>query len=766
MAYKKQTWVDLETPLDAEHMNHIEDGIGSLSEEIAKIDANAPTSVKSVTGDKLITVGDKADGSVRGLKLFGKTTQNGTPSAETPIDLVSSGSDGNIKVDFIGKNQLGGEAFKNAFLNAFPQKDAIYFDPDGLMKYFPSGGRGNLYDAFKPNTTYTFIFHAKAMNDKILDLSITYTDGSIDRFEMPEKNVFATVAFHSNPKKSIQVLKGSWYGNGSFFYCDDCGIFEGELTVEDFEPYTVYGSLTATTAEGLSGVPVTSDGNYTDDNGQQWISDEIDFGRGVSVKRCAVIESYDRQNVSGAYMSTTGALTTGARVIYALDNAVENPLTADELAQFETLNTPYPATNMVNDAGAGMGLTYTAEKDTALEVEVKNLSNQLAIVLMEFHGEPSLFNLPVLYLSGDITGMSKDVAVDLGYAYGDISGTASVKWQGSSSLVYPKKNYTIKFDQAFEAKGGWGAQSKYCLKANWIDFSHARNVVSAKLWGELVGCRSNVHASLMASPNKGAVDGFPVCIVLNDEFMGVYTLNIPKDGWMANMGSGTNECILCADANSDANIFKATAVLGTDFDVEYITDENSTEWATNSLNTLINACINSNGSDLDTTIATMLDWESAIDWMIFVVLAGALDMTSKNYLLYTYDGTKWFFGGYDMDSTFGLMYDGKSFLLPTNAGAASSFARLASYHRVAELIYTYKKDALKARYAQVRAGVMSEANVGYRFRNFVAPISRALLDADNRKWTQIPITNGNDVNQILDWYRLRCQIIDAEIEAL
>lgn len=33
MAYKKQTWVDLETPLDAEHMNHIENGLGELSEE-------------------------------------------------------------------------------------------------------------------------------------------------------------------------------------------------------------------------------------------------------------------------------------------------------------------------------------------------------------------------------------------------------------------------------------------------------------------------------------------------------------------------------------------------------------------------------------------------------------------------------------------------------------------------------------------------------------------------------------------------------------
>jgi hypothetical protein len=45
MAYKKQTWVDLETPLDAEHMNHIEDGIGSLSEEIEEIDKRVPGKV-------------------------------------------------------------------------------------------------------------------------------------------------------------------------------------------------------------------------------------------------------------------------------------------------------------------------------------------------------------------------------------------------------------------------------------------------------------------------------------------------------------------------------------------------------------------------------------------------------------------------------------------------------------------------------------------------------------------------------------------------
>lgn len=36
----------------------------------------------------------------------------------------------------------------------------------------------------------------------------------------------------------------------------------------------------------LSGIPVTSGGNYTDSDGQQWICDEVDLERGVLVKRC------------------------------------------------------------------------------------------------------------------------------------------------------------------------------------------------------------------------------------------------------------------------------------------------------------------------------------------------------------------------------------------------------------------------------------------------------------------------------------------------
>lgn len=44
-------------------------------------------------------------------------------------------------------------------------------------------------------------------------------------------------------------------------------------------------TLTLPTPDGLPGIPVTYGGNYTNQNGQQWICDEVDLERGVKVQR-------------------------------------------------------------------------------------------------------------------------------------------------------------------------------------------------------------------------------------------------------------------------------------------------------------------------------------------------------------------------------------------------------------------------------------------------------------------------------------------------
>lgn len=48
-------------------------------------------------------------------------------------------------------------------------------------------------------------------------------------------------------------------------------------------------TLTLSTPNGLPGIPVTSGGNYTDQNGQRWICDEVDLERGVKVQRVGKI---------------------------------------------------------------------------------------------------------------------------------------------------------------------------------------------------------------------------------------------------------------------------------------------------------------------------------------------------------------------------------------------------------------------------------------------------------------------------------------------
>lgn len=55
----------------------------------------------------------------------------------------------------------------------------------------------------------------------------------------------------------------------------------------DYEPYRT--KQTVATNNDLLGVPVESDGNYTDANGKKWICDEIDFERGVYIKRIGSI---------------------------------------------------------------------------------------------------------------------------------------------------------------------------------------------------------------------------------------------------------------------------------------------------------------------------------------------------------------------------------------------------------------------------------------------------------------------------------------------
>ena len=183
-------------------------------------------------------------------------------------------------------------------------------------------------------------------------------------------------------------------------------------------------NLTLVTPNGLPGIPASSGGNYTDENGQQWICDEIDFARGVYIQRvyketfdgsksatdCTVLGTTIRfymrlghKAATSRYLSnklpisyhytndvehlyiTTGEVyiymfinvnrlssadALGVKsylssnpidVFYPLATPIETPLSEEELAAYANLHTYRGNTTVSNDAGAWMDIEYVMD---------------------------------------------------------------------------------------------------------------------------------------------------------------------------------------------------------------------------------------------------------------------------------------------------------------------------------------------------------------------------------------------------------------------
>ena len=378
------------------------------------------------------------------------------------------------------------------------------------------------------------------------------------------------------------------------------------------------------------------------------------------------------------------------------------------------------------------------------------------------------YGLPVVNLTGDITGMDKDNAVSLKYEYKGITGTCEVKWQGSTSLSFPKKNYTITFDNAFEAKAGWGSHNKYCLKANWIDASHIRNILCAQLWGQMVKSRNDkdtagtISNRLASLPNGGAIDGFPVIVVINGSAQGLYTFNIPKEGWMLGM-AGANEAILCAE---NSGFYNTVIGDGTDFDVEYGANKAA---AIASINNLVSVCNSIKSADDLPAFEALVDVQSLIDYYIFTAITRHFDGYTRNYIMGTYDGTKWFMSAYDMDGTFGNNFYTNGNEWQCNYAWYNdfpTFANLCDYNKLMHIVRTYYLDEMKARWAALKGWTIGEGN----FTAMITQLSRQFPSRayalDWELWADIPGANYNTIEQILGYYRLRMPVLDWELSQL
>lgn len=298
--------------------------------------------------------------------------------------------------------------------------------------------------------------------------------------------------------------------------------------------------------------------------------------------------------------------------------------------------------------------------------------------------EPLNDDLPIIYITGYEPTKKSNVKAELKYISKTDEFTAYInyKLQGSSTILNPKKNFTIRMfknkDRTvafYKNFKNWGFNNKFVLKADYDDILHARNVVCGKLWSKMVQTRENystIPTELKNSPNHGTVDGFPVKLYLNGEYRGLYCFNIAKDEWMFGMdASNPNHVVLQGESND-------TAFYGEPDDG--IAPENNpcnfnSQWngkdgqywsyevgdnALESWNNLYNNIYVTPNAD---ELKKYLDIPSAIDYYIFQYVIYGVDGLARNMMLLTYDKVKWYISPYDMDNTFGLLsgrvlYDG------------------------------------------------------------------------------------------------------------
>lgn len=268
--------------------------------------------------------------------------------------------------------------------------------------------------------------------------------------------------------------------------------------------------------------------------------------------------------------------------------------------------------------------------------------------------EPMEDDIPKVFIDGVIPTTKDDVLAEMTYISKteEFHAYLKIKCQGSSSMSYSKKNFTIKMysDEARKTKlkksfKDWGfEQNKYVLKANFIDHSHARNIVSARLWGEVVASRSDYEllpTELKTSPNNGAIDGFPIKVYTNGTYQGIYTWNIGKDDWMWGMDEdNSNHVLMCAETNTNDTYaetpcnFRKLWNGGTDWEVEVGTNNDIVKQG---LNNLISCVKDTDDETFVATIGSCLDLQSAIDYWIHQYVICGLDGLAKNMLLGTYD---------------------------------------------------------------------------------------------------------------------------------
>lgn len=115
----------------------MDENMFNLGLDVATISTELPDPVITLSGADSYTVQDTADYPLLALSLYGKSTQDGTPTPETPIDIVSVGDDGDVEITVDNDNGIALSAIVTSGLplcSVGDYRDELIYNADGTGK--------------------------------------------------------------------------------------------------------------------------------------------------------------------------------------------------------------------------------------------------------------------------------------------------------------------------------------------------------------------------------------------------------------------------------------------------------------------------------------------------------------------------------------------------------------------------------------------------------------------------------------------------------
>lgn len=383
------------------------EAISELKEDIAALQKRQNVLVGSETGNP-VSCDDAFAAPLCGLNVYGKSTQDGTPTPDSPVPIVSAGDGGTIAVKMTGKNLL--------------------YIPDGkgTARGVTITSKNGIISISGTATEDGYVYlPVKQISIHGLALLSSNVSATTVKLVSASWNVLFTQDSANNTQEVITricfiVKKGTNYDLNGINVQLELG-----STATAYSPYREQ-LLTLPTPTGLPGIPITSGGNYTDPSGQQWICDEVDLGRGVKVQRV------NKTDLSSCLITGVTEFTTTKRLslrlplvgtdyniaaicnrlpykvsfvedsvhfyvdgnntlifipvgtnnpeegeyilFYVLATPIETPLTPAEIAAYKALTAYAPNTVVQASDGAGIKLDYQRD----VNLVVKNLEDAIA----------------------------------------------------------------------------------------------------------------------------------------------------------------------------------------------------------------------------------------------------------------------------------------------------------------------------------------------------------------------------------------------------